>query len=279
MSELEKRAEQIRKELSIEDKTNLVAKAIIELVKDEKKLITYTDICNIIQNYLGLDCKKEQYIIGASHFVSKNITNDFNVSTFFVKLIGICLKQNLISISICVIDKKGNFQLNGFKSGYKVNGKEYNGNVVKDQEETLKKIINGDYDFLLKPIPILDKIKVEKSIDKETENIKDENEKKNTRELGKEQTIYARLNFPLEEINKIHERAQNKCEYCECQTFEKKNGEMYVEIHHIVHYSDGGENSAQNCVLLCPNCHRKIHFAKEEIVNEMEITLKRKVEK
>ena len=52
---------------------------------------------------------------------------------------------------------------------------------------------------------------------------------------------------------------------------------MYVEIHHIVHYSDGGENSAQNCVLLCPNCHRKIHFAKEEIVNEMERTLKRKV--
>ena len=131
----------------------------------------------------------------------------------------------------------------------------------------------------MKPIPILDKIKIEKSIDEETENIKDENEKKNTRELGKEQTIYARLNFPLEEINKIHERAQNKCEYCECQTFEKKNGEMYFEIHHIVHYSDGGENSAQNCVLLCPNCHRKIHFAKEEIVNEMEITLKRKVKK
>ena len=277
MSELEKRAEQIRKELSIEDKTNLVAKAIIELVKDEKKLITYTDICDRIQNYLGLECKKEQYIIGASHFISKNITNDFNVATFFVKLIGICLKQNLISISICVIDKKGNFQLNGFKSGYKVNGTEYNGNVVKDQEETLKKIINGEYDFLLKPIPILDKIKIEKSIDEETKNIKDENERKNTRELRKEQIVYARANFPLEEIDKIHKRAQNKCEYCECQTFEKKNGEMYFEIHHIVHYSDGGENSAQNCVLLCPNCHRKIHFAKEEIVKNMEENLKNKI--
>lgn len=279
MTDLEKRAEQIRKELSIEDKTNLVAKAIIELVKENKKLITYTEVCNQIQHYLGLECKKEQYIIGTSHFVSKNITNDFNIATFLCNLIGICLKKNVISISICVIDKKGNFQLDGFRGGYKVNGAEYNGNVKKDQKETLKKIINGEYDFLLKPIPILDKIKIEKSIDEETENIKDENEKKNARELGKEQTIYARLNFPLEEINKIHRRAQNKCEYCECQTFEKKNGEMYFEIHHIVHYSDGGENSAQNCVLLCPNCHRKIHFAKEEIVNEMEITLKRKVKK
>ena len=277
MTDIEKKVEQIRKELSIDDKTNLVAKAIIELVKEKKELITYTDICNRIQDYLGLNYKKEQYIIGMSHFISKNITKDFNVATFFVKLIGICLKQNLISISICVVDKKGNFQLDGFKSGYKVNGAEYNGNVVKDQKETLKKNINGDYDFLLKPIPILEKIKVENLIDEGTENIKDENERKNTRELGKEQTVYARENFPLEEINKIYRRAQNKCEYCEHQTFEKKNGEMYFEIHHIVHYSDGGENSAQNCVLLCPNCHRKIHFAKAEIVKNMEENLKNKI--
>ena len=277
MTDLEKRAEQIRKELSIEDKTNLVAQAIIELVKENRKLITYTDICNKIQNYLGLECQKEQYIIGTSRFVSKNITNDFNVVTFFVKIIGLCLKRNLIGISICVIDKNGNFQLDGFKGGYKVNGAEYNGNIEKDQKETLKKICNGEYNFLLKPIPILEKIKVENLIDEETANIKDENERKNARELGNEQTVYARANFPSEEINKIHRRAQNKCEFCECQTFEKKNGEMYFEIHHIVHYSDGGENSSQNCVLLCPNCHRKIHFAKKEIVNEMERTLKRKV--
>ena len=138
-NDLEKRAEQIRKELSIEDKTNLVAKAIIELVRDKKKLITYTDICDRIQTYLGLECRKEQYIIGTSHFVSKNITNDFNIATFLCNLIGICLKKNLISISICVIDKKGVFQLNGFKKGYKKNGSEYNGDYKKDQKETIKK--------------------------------------------------------------------------------------------------------------------------------------------
>ena len=276
MTDLEKMVKKIRKELSLEDKTNLVAKAIIELVKEKKKLITYAEVCNKIQYDLCLECEKEQYIIGASHFVSKNITKDFNIVTFFCNLIGICLKKNLIPISICVVDKKGVFQLNGFKSGYKVNGAEYNGNVAKDQKETLQKIIKGDYDFLLKPIPILEKIKIENLIDEETENIKDENEKKNTRELGKEQTVYARANFPLAEINKIHNRAKSKCECCGCETFEKKNGEMYFEIHHIVHYSDGGENSAQNCVLLCPNCHRKIHFAKEEIVKNMKEKLKNK---
>lgn len=276
MTDLEKMVKKIRKELSLEDKTNLVAKAIIELVKENKKLITYAEVCNKIQYYLGLECKKEQYIIGTSHFVGKNITNDFNIATFLCNLIGICLKKNLISISICVVDKKGVFQLNGFKNGYKENGSEYNGDYEKDQKETIKKILNGDYDFLLKPIPILEKIKVEDAIDDATKNIKDENEKKNTRELGKEQTVYARENFPLAEINKIYNRAKSKCECCGCETFEKKNGEMYFEIHHIVHYSDGGENSAQNCVLLCPNCHRKIHFAKEEIVKNMKEKLQNK---
>ena len=56
VNDLEKKAEQIRKELFLEDKTNLVAQAIIDLVREKKKLMTYTDICNKIQTYLGLEC-------------------------------------------------------------------------------------------------------------------------------------------------------------------------------------------------------------------------------
>ena len=271
MSDLEKRVEQIKNELSSEDKTNLVARAIIELVNEKKTKNIYKDVSIKIQKMFGLNNEERPYIVDYRGAMCNKLFN----------IIELCFyEKKEIPISI-LVDNGGKNSRDGFCDGYeKIYGKKYNlENFKKDQENTIQKICNGEYDFLLKPIPILDKIKIEKSIDEETENIKDENEKKNTRELGKEQTIYARLNFPLEEINKIHERAQNKCEYCECQTFEKKNGEMYFEIHHIVHYSDGGENSAQNCVLLCPNCHRKIHFAKEEIVNEMEITLKRKVKK
>ena len=36
-----------------------------------------------------------------------------------------------------------------------------------------------------------------------------------------------------------------------------------------MHYSDGGENSAQNCVLLCPNCHKAIHYATNECKEEL----------
>ena len=51
MTNLEKRAEQIRKELSLEDKTNLVAKAIIELVKEKEDFICFQDISFKIQDY------------------------------------------------------------------------------------------------------------------------------------------------------------------------------------------------------------------------------------
>ncbi len=276
MTDLEKRAEQIREELSIEDKTNLVAKAIIELVKEKEDFICFQDISFKIQDYFLLPhCKP--YVI---HCSGSSDGAGASLPYYLKKLCNIDLYlNNLKPIYLVIVPKRRNILVREFFKYYKAeNGKEYKGGE-EDRKNALKKICNGDYDFLLKPIPILDKIKVEKNIDEETKNIKDENERKNTRELGKEQTVYARANFPLAEINKIYNRAKSKCECCGCETFEKKNGEMYFEIHHIVHYSDGGENSAQNCVLLCPNCHRKIHFAKEEIVNEMEKTLKRKVKK
>ena len=288
-NDLEKRAKELRdKLLTKEDKTNLVAKAIIELVKENKKLITYTEVCNQIQHYLGLECKKEQYIICASRFVRKNITNDFKIATFLAIIIGICLEKNLISISIVVIDVNGNFQLDGFKGGYKVNGAEYNGNVKKDQKETLKKIINGEYDFLLKPIPILDKIKIEKSIDEDIKNIEEainhnndiqEKDKKDTTEIAIE------LRIPLGKMkDDVLKRANGECEYCKNKemTFEKEDGEKYFEIHHIKHYSVCKKegiypHTLNNLAALCPRCHKKIHFGKKDDIAEMEKTLKEKI--
>lgn len=33
-----------------------------------------------------------------------------------------------------------------------------------------------------------------------------------------------------------------------------------VDAHHVVHASKGGDNSYDNCVLLCPNHHREVHL-------------------
>ena len=42
--------------------------------------------------------------------------------------------------------------------------------------------------------------------------------------------------------------------------FADANGEPYLEIHHIIWLSDGGADTIENTVALCPNGHRKMHI-------------------
>lgn len=56
-------------------------------------------------------------------------------------------------------------------------------------------------------------------------------------------------------------RASGKCEGCgEPAPFETKKG-PYLECHHLYRLSDGGPDHPKNVVALCPNCHRKAHYA------------------
>ena len=40
----------------------------------------------------------------------------------------------------------------------------------------------------------------------------------------------------------------------------KSNNTPYLEVHHIIPLSEGGEDTLENTIALCPNCHRKRHF-------------------
>ena len=44
--------------------------------------------------------------------------------------------------------------------------------------------------------------------------------------------------------------------------FRDAAGKPYLETHHIVWLSEGGSDSIDNTVALCPNCHRKMHILK-----------------
>lgn len=37
----------------------------------------------------------------------------------------------------------------------------------------------------------------------------------------------------------------------------------FFEMHHIVPRSEGGDNSENNLIILCPNCHKDAHLGKE----------------
>lgn len=55
-------------------------------------------------------------------------------------------------------------------------------------------------------------------------------------------------------------RANGICDLCEQSApFNKKNGDPYLEAHHIIWLSKGGNDTIENTVALCPNCHQKIH--------------------
>lgn len=57
-------------------------------------------------------------------------------------------------------------------------------------------------------------------------------------------------------------RAQGVCEGCgETAPFKKPSGEPFLEVHHIDRLADGGPDAPDAVVALCPNCHRRAHYA------------------
>ena len=57
-------------------------------------------------------------------------------------------------------------------------------------------------------------------------------------------------------------RANGKCERCnhDAPFKRKKDLQPYLEVHHVVQLSMGGEDTVDNAIALCPNCHRYLHF-------------------
>lgn len=57
-------------------------------------------------------------------------------------------------------------------------------------------------------------------------------------------------------------RAQGNCERCKKKApfVRSKDGTAYLEVHHIKQLAHGGEDSLENTLALCPNCHREMHF-------------------
>ncbi|MEW4230600.1 HNH endonuclease [Priestia megaterium] len=50
------------------------------------------------------------------------------------------------------------------------------------------------------------------------------------------------------------------CQLCDKKApFIDKKGNPFLEVHHIHYLSQGGTDTIDNVVAVCPNCHRKIH--------------------
>lgn len=64
-----------------------------------------------------------------------------------------------------------------------------------------------------------------------------------------------------EVANETRNRANGVCQYCNRPApFVDKKGNPYLEVHHVIWLSRGGEDSTDNTVALCPNCHKRMHI-------------------
>ena len=64
----------------------------------------------------------------------------------------------------------------------------------------------------------------------------------------------------------VQKRASGTCEGCGAPApFTTASGKPYLEIHHIRRLSDGGPDHPQWVVAVCPNCHRRAHYAADSV--------------
>lgn len=54
--------------------------------------------------------------------------------------------------------------------------------------------------------------------------------------------------------------ADGVCQGCEEEApFLDKQGNPFLEVHHLTRRSDGGPDDPENVIALCPNCHKRVH--------------------
>ncbi|WP_433581272.1 NUDIX domain-containing protein [Paenibacillus amylolyticus] len=67
-------------------------------------------------------------------------------------------------------------------------------------------------------------------------------------------------------IVEVLERAKGVCEQCKKPApFLRKDLTPYLEVHHIKPLAEGGEDTVENAIAICPNCHRAAHHAAEVV--------------
>ncbi len=75
------------------------------------------------------------------------------------------------------------------------------------------------------------------------------------------QTVFNRNPYVVAEVL---DRAKGICENCRKPAPFKKDidDKPYLEVHHIIPLAEGGNDTVENAIALCPNCHRHSHYGK-----------------
>lgn len=235
--------------------TELQTKAAYEIasqVYDNE--ITQKNGANKLQNKFGLNINSARdYINDYKHLLNGKLfkrTMSAPSMDFFLTNIAVDHGSVIYSLAISSLEKHIEY--------YEKIG---SGNLISMRDVAKKhKLLIGS------PMSLVDmEIKFEEEVRK---SISDSPDKRKTRlsNAAKQPTkitvtsqVFIRNPDVVAEV--MH-RAAGVCENCSkpAPFFKKKDGKPYLEIHHKIQLSDDGEDTVQNAIALCPNCHRKLHF-------------------
>jgi hypothetical protein len=73
----------------------------------------------------------------------------------------------------------------------------------------------------------------------------------------------------------ILQLASGICEACGGAGYETDSGRLYLEVHHMLPLSEGGEDTVANTIAVCETCHGKLHRWIGR--NQMQVELKKKL--
>lgn len=121
--------------------------------------------------------------------------------------------------------------------------------------------------------PLVEKKTLDESYEealKDVQKLNDKELEERARQASKHPEVKRVLSNYVERNPAVAEHAKRRangiCDLCsQPAPFKNKNGEPYLESHHIIYLAKGGVDTIYNTVALCPNCHRKVHALEDKM--------------
>lgn len=169
------------------------------------------------------------------------------------------------------------FEKYGKKSSYRFNGEvELDGEPNEGKQHDELGVLRKVYIFPLRPISSESFPLIENDELNETIEIKEKKTRKlSNHELAERATklkhasttnnTYRKVTSKKYDRNELvkeyaRRRAAGHCQLCDEPAPFESNGVPFLEVHHVKWLAEGGPDTVDNVVALCPNCHRKMHI-------------------
>jgi len=129
------------------------------------------------------------------------------------------------------------------------------GPLIND-EEAIYREIDSDIETDPRSLSRISKAELDEEITKVSKQIAKQGPKIGKSVL-KAKVRYQRL---AKIVTLLKARFDDKCQVCSADHFKTKTG-VYSEVHHLIPWSVSWDDTQENLVVICANCHRKFHRA------------------